>query len=57
MKLMGFTQTDVDLLHMSGLSNSRIYKMAGNSIVVDVAMALIRSVLKTEGTPQVNAIQ
>ena len=57
MKLMGFTQTDVDLLRMSGLSNSRIYKMAGTSIVVDVAMVLMRSVLKTEGTPQVNAIQ
>ena len=35
-RLMGFDDADHDRLVESGISNSQLYKMAGNSIVVDV---------------------
>lgn len=35
-RLMGFTDEDVDILKNNGISDTQIYKMAGNSIVVDV---------------------
>lgn len=35
-RLMGFDDEDVDLLIESGLSNTQLYKMAGNSIVVNM---------------------
>lgn len=39
-RLMGFDDTDHDVLAENGISNSQIYKMAGNSIVVDVLEAI-----------------
>lgn len=35
-RLMGFDDTDVDLLSENGISNTQLYKMAGNSIVVNM---------------------
>lgn len=35
-RLMGFDDADVDLLSKNGISNTQLYKMAGNSIVVNV---------------------
>ena len=35
-RLMGFDDEDHDILSENGISNTQIYKMAGNSIVVDV---------------------
>ncbi len=35
-RLMGFDDKDCDVLMENGISNTQIYKMAGNSIVVDV---------------------
>ena len=35
-RLMGFDDADVDLLVQNGISNTQLYKMAGNSIVVNV---------------------
>ena len=35
-RLMGFDDADVDILVDNGISNTQLYKMAGNSIVVDV---------------------
>lgn len=35
-RLMGFTDKDVDMLIGHGISNTQLYKMAGNSIVVNV---------------------
>lgn len=35
-RLMGFDDRDIDILIDNGISNSQLYKMAGNSIVVDV---------------------
>ena len=35
-RLMGFEDKDIDILINNGISNTQLYKMAGNSIVVDV---------------------
>lgn len=35
-RLMGFDDEDHDILSENGIPNGQIYKMAGNSIVVDV---------------------
>lgn len=35
-RLMGFSDRDIDILIDNGISNAQLYKMAGNSIVVDV---------------------
>lgn len=35
-RLIGFDDSDVDLLVQNGISNTQLYKMAGNSIVVNV---------------------
>lgn len=42
-RLMGFDDRDVDVLVENGISNSQIYKMAGNSIVVDVIESIFES--------------
>lgn len=44
-RLMGFENKDVDILIENGISNTQLYKMAGNSIVVNVLEALFRSLL------------
>lgn len=41
-RLMGVSETDIDKIQESGVSNSQQYKMAGNSIVVDVLYHLFR---------------
>ena len=42
-RLMGFDDADCDVLSNNGISNTQIYKMAGNSIVVDVLEYLFRN--------------
>ena len=44
-RLMGVGETEIDTLLNSGLSNSRLYVLAGNSIVVDVLVALFDRLL------------
>lgn len=41
-RLMGVDDADIDKIQASGISNSQQYKMAGNSIVVDVLYHLFR---------------
>ena len=41
-RLMGFEDTDFWKVKNSGISNSQLYKMAGNSIVVNVLQAIFR---------------
>lgn len=45
-RLMGFTDLEFDLAQMSGVSNSQLYKQAGNSIVVDVLVGIFKELLK-----------
>jgi DNA (cytosine-5)-methyltransferase 1 len=44
-RLMGFTKEDCDKASQAGVSNSQLYKQAGNSIVVDVLMAIFKELL------------
>lgn len=46
-RLMGFDDRDCDVLSENGISNSQIYKMAGNSIVVDVLEELYCQLLNS----------
>lgn len=39
-RLMGMSESDIDTVLNSGISNSACYKLAGNSIVVDVMTAM-----------------
>ena len=48
-RLMGVDDADIDKIQASGLSNSAQYKLAGNSIVVDVLFHLFRKMfIETE---------
>lgn len=41
-RLMGVNDKDIDKIQAVGISNSSLYKLAGNSIVVDVLYHLFR---------------
>jgi DNA (cytosine-5)-methyltransferase 1 len=41
-RLMGVEDKDIDKIQNAGISNSQQYKLAGNSIVVDVLYHLFR---------------
>lgn len=43
--LMGFQKEDADKLSNNGISNTQLYKQAGNSIVVDVLMGIFSNLL------------
>ena len=44
-RLMGVSEKDIDTIIGSGLSNSACYKLAGNSIVVDVMVGIFDKLL------------
>ena len=44
-RLMGFNDEDVDNAIAIGISNCNLYKQAGNSIVVNVLMAIFKQML------------
>ena len=41
-RLMGMRDDDIDKIQAAGISNTQQYKMAGNSIVVDVLEAIFK---------------
>lgn len=45
-RLIGFDDSDVDKLIAQGISNTQLYKMAGNSIVVTVLENLFKQIYK-----------
>lgn len=45
-RLMGISDEDFYKAQASGVSNSQLYKQAGNAIVVDVLVAIFRNLLK-----------
>ena len=51
-RLMGVDDCDIDKIQASGISNSGQYKLAGNSIVVDVLYHLIRKMVIETGPEQ-----
>lgn len=44
-RLMGFEDRDFEILVKNGISDTQLYRMAGNSIVVDVLEAIFKSLL------------
>ena len=42
-RLMGMREDDIDKIQQAGISNTQQYKLAGNSIVVDVLEAIFRN--------------
>lgn len=48
-RLMGVDDADIDKIQASGISNSGQYKLAGNSIVVDVLFHLFRKMFIEPG--------
>lgn len=44
-RLMGFDDKDHDVVEQAGISNSQRYKMAGNSIVVNVAAKILKNII------------
>lgn len=48
-RLMGVSETDIDKIQSSGVSRSQQYKMAGNSIVVDVLEHIFRKMFVNTG--------
>ena len=47
-RLMGFTDEDFLKCSKAGISNSQLYKQAGNSIVVNVLQAIFKELIKNE---------
>lgn len=47
-RLMGVDDTDIDKLISSDISNSALYKMGGNSIVVDVMTYMFGNLFLTD---------
>ena len=47
-RLMGFGDKDFDRAKASGVSNSQLYKQAGNSIVVNVLEGILRNLLTSQ---------
>ncbi len=45
-RLMGFDDKDFDILRMNDISDAQLYKMAGNSIVVDVLEKVFEELIK-----------
>lgn len=49
-RLMGFDDEDFEKAKASGVSNSQLYKQAGNSIVVNVLEGILRNLLTNTET-------
>ena len=47
-RLMGMRDSDIDKIQEAGMSNTQQYKLAGNSIVVDVLEAIFKNLFKGE---------
>ena len=51
-RLMGVSDKDIDILQSAGISETQQYKLAGNSIVVDVLAAIFRQLLSDKKETQ-----
>ena len=47
-RLMGFSDEDFDKAQAAGISNTQLYKQAGNSIVVNVLEGILSNLLQEE---------
>jgi DNA (cytosine-5)-methyltransferase 1 len=53
-RLMGVDDKDIDKIQAAGVSNSGQYKLAGNSIVVDVLFHIFRKMFIEPDQPDIN---
>lgn len=51
-RLMGVDDKDIDKIQAAGISNSNQYRLAGNSIVIDVLFHLFRKMFIETDTEQ-----
>ena len=51
-RLMGYTDTDFNKAQGSGVSNSQLYKQAGNAIVKQVLMEIFKQMIPAENREQ-----
>lgn len=49
LRIMGFTDQDYNRILTTGISNSQIYKQAGNSVAVPVIEVILKQILKIKG--------
>lgn len=54
-RLMGVDDADINKIQAAGVSNSAQYKLAGNSIVVDVLFHIFRRMFIDTDVPEYNA--
>ena len=47
---MGMSDDDIDKIQEAGISNTQQYKLAGNSIVVDVLEAIFQNLIECNHT-------
>ena len=47
-RLMGMKDDDIDKIQQAGISNTQQYKMAGNSIVINVLEGIFKNLFKGE---------
>lgn len=51
-RLMGVEDSDIDKLVTSGISDNQLYKLAGNSIVVDVLEGIFKNLINGTEKPE-----
>lgn len=51
-RLMGVSEADIDKIQNAGISKTQQYKMAGNSIVVDVLYYIFRKLFVDKGNEE-----
>lgn len=56
-RLQGVDDADIDIIQAAGISNSQQYKMAGNSITVDVLYHIFRKAFVDTNVEANNPIQ
>ena len=49
---MGVEDSDIDKLVTSGISDNQLYKLAGNSIVVDVLEGIFKNLINGTEKPE-----
>lgn len=47
-RLMGCTDSDIDKINAAGISESQQYKMAGNSIVVQLLEGIFKNLFRSD---------
>ncbi len=50
-RLMGVKDSDIDKIQAAGISSTQQYKLAGNSIVVDVLVGIFKNMIEGGETP------